>query len=273
MRTWRCQAEARHRGSQNGFPVTALLLTVFVASLVGSLHCIGMCGPFVAFYSGADGSGGARRLLSHAAYSGGRLLTYAAFGLAAGAVGAALDVAGSLAGFQRIAAIVAGATMILWGVFALLQIRGVRVFKHSSGGRRIAGMFRRGLSLVGGKPPIIRAGFIGLLSGFLPCGWLWAFVVTAAGTGSSLKGVAVMTAFWAGTVPALLAVGLGAQLVSAPLRRHVPAVTAILLVVLGLYAILGRPASVSAAIHKHENMQQSEVPSPEDAAESCCDAE
>ena len=250
--------------------MTTLLLTVFVASVVGSLHCIGMCGPFVAFYSGADGSGGARRLLSHAAYSGGRLLTYAAFGLAAGAVGAALDVAGSLAGFQRVAAIIAGVTMILWGVFALLQIRGVRIFKHGSGKGRIAGVLRRGFSLVSDKPPVVRAGVVGLLSGFLPCGWLWAFVVSAAGTGSSLKGAAVMTAFWAGTVPALLAVGLGAQLVSAPLRRHVPAVTALLLVGLGLYAILGRPASVSAAIHKHQNMQQSEVPNPEDAADACC---
>jgi sulfite exporter TauE/SafE len=110
------------------------------------------------------------------------------------------------------------------------------------------------------------------LSGFLPCGWLWAFVVTAAGTGSAMKGAAVMTAFWAGTVPALLAVGLGAQLVSAPLRRHAPAVTAVLLVCLGLYAILGRPASVDAAIHKHQEMQHTEVPSPEDAAESCCEA-
>ena len=250
-----------------------MLLAVFLASLVGSLHCIGMCGPFVAFYSGADGSGGVRRLLSHAAYSCGRLLTYAAFGLAAGAVGAALDVAGSLAGFQRVAAIIAGVTMILWGVFALLQIRGVRIFKHGSGNGRIAGVLRRGFSLVSDKPPVVRAGVVGLLSGFLPCGWLWAFVVTAAGTGNSLKGAAVMTAFWAGTVPALLAIGFGAQLVSAPLRRHVPAVTAILLVALGLYAILGRPASVDAAIHKHQNMQQSEVPSPEDAAETCCDAE
>ena len=251
----------------------ALLLTVFVASVVGSLHCVGMCGPFVAFYSGADCSGGARRLLSHAAYSGGRLLTYAAFGLAAGAVGAALDVAGSLAGFQRVAAIIAGVTMILWGVFALLQIRGVRIFKHGSGKGRIAGVLRRGFSLVSDKPPVVRAGVVGLLSGFLPCGWLWAFVVSAAGTGSSLKGAAVMTAFWAGTVPALLAVGLGAQLVSEPLRRHVPAVTALLLVGLGLYAILGRPASVDAAIHKHQNMQQSEVPNPEDAADTCCDNE
>jgi sulfite exporter TauE/SafE len=246
-----------------------LLLTVFGASLVGSLHCIGMCGPLVAFYSGADASAGFRRLLSHGAYSAGRLVTYAVFGLAAGSVGAALDVAGSLAGVQRIAAIIAGATMITWGILALLQIRGVRVFKQGSGDGRIARLLRRGFSLVSDRPPLIRASVVGLLSGFLPCGWLWAFVVTAAGTGSALKGSAVMAAFWAGTVPALLAVGLGTQLVSVPLRRHVPAVTAVLLVALGLFAILGRPSSVTAAIHKHQQMGQ-ETPAPEDAAETCC---
>jgi len=230
-----------------------LLFTVFLASLVGSLHCIGMCGPFVAFYSGSDGSTGARRLLSHSAYSGGRLMTYLLFGLTAGAVGAALDVAGSLAGMQRIAAIVAGATMILWGILALLQLRGVRIFRHASGDSRISRVLRRGFSLVAGKPPLVRAAVVGLLSGLLPCGWLWAFVVTAAGTGSAGRGALVMAAFWVGTVPALVAVGLGAQLLSAPLRRHVPAVTAVLLVGLGLLAILGRPASVTAAIQQHQH--------------------
>ncbi len=249
--------------------MTGLLLTVFAASVVGSLHCVGMCGPFVAFYSGADGSSGLRRLLSHASYSGGRLVTYVLFGLAAGTVGAALDVAGSLAGFQRAAAIVAGATMVLWGVLALLQIRGVRIFKHGSGNGRLARLFRRGFSLVSDKPPLVRASVVGLLSGFLPCGWLWAFVVTAAGTGGALAGAAVMAAFWAGTVPALLAVGFGTQLLSAPLRRHVPAVTAVLLVALGLFAILGRPASVAAAIRKHQGAHQ-EVPDPDRAGETCC---
>jgi sulfite exporter TauE/SafE len=249
--------------------MSPLLATVFAASVVGSLHCVGMCGPFVAFYSGSDGSAGTRRMLSHAAYSGGRLVTYMVFGLAAGAVGAALDVAGSLAGFQRVAAVLAGATMVLWGVLALLQIRGVRIFKHGSGNGRLARLFRRGFSLVSDKPPLVRASVVGLLSGFLPCGWLWAFVVTAAGTGSALAGAAVMTAFWAGTVPALLAVGFGTQLLSAPLRRHVPAVTAVLLVALGIFAILGRPASVAAAIRKHQGAHQ-EVPDPESAGETCC---
>lgn len=231
-----------------------------------------MCGPFVAFYSGTDGSSGIRRFTSHAAYSIGRLVTYVLFGLAAGTVGAALDVAGSLAGFQRVAAILAGVTMIVWGVLALLQLRGVKIFKHAGGDGRLARLFRRGFSLVSDKPPVVRASVVGLLSGFLPCGWLWAFVVTAAGTGSALGGAAVMTAFWAGTVPALLAVGFGTQLASAPLRRHIPAVTAVLLVALGVYAILGRPASVEAAIKRHQAMH-GETPRPEDAGTECCGAD
>jgi len=250
--------------------MVVLLATVFVASLLGSLHCVGMCGGFVAFYSGADGSSGGRRLISHAVYSGGRLIAYLVLGLAGGAIGAALDLAGSLAGFQRIAAIAAGSVMILWGLFALLRIGGVRIFRHRSGSS-IARWLGRGVSLVGDRPPVVRAAVVGLLSGALPCGWLWAFVVTAAGTGTAAGGAAVMAAFWAGTVPALLALGLGAQLLSIPLRRHIPAVTALILVALGLYAVIGRPSTVLAAVTVHEGAAGA-VPSPDDPP-PCCGGE
>jgi sulfite exporter TauE/SafE len=247
--------------------MTSLLFAVAVASFAGSLHCVGMCGPFVAFYAGADGSGGARRLLSHGVYSGGRLLAYATLGVAAGAIGAALDLAGSLAGVQRIAAVVAGAVMVAWGVVALLQARGARIFRHRTNGR-LSGWLGRGFSVVGQQPPAVRAAAVGVLSGVLPCGWLWAFLVTAAGTGSPIGGASVMAAFWLGTVPALVAVGLGAQLVSAPLRRHVPAVTAVLLVALGIFAIIGRPASVATGVAEREHGPRASIPSP-DSGHSC----
>lgn len=250
--------------------MTALLLTVLAASLLGSLHCVGMCGGFVAFYSGADGSRGARRLASHAAYSGGRLLAYLALGAAAGAVGAALDLAGSLAGVQRVAAVVAGSVMVLWGAGALLQLGGFRIFRHGSGST-LSSWLRRGITLVGDRPPVVRAATVGILSGVLPCGWLWAFVVVAAGTGSAAAGATVMAAFWAGTVPALLALGFGAQLISLPLRRHIPVVTAAILVALGLYAIVGRPSTVTAAVARHEAAAGT-VPSAE-APPACCDGE
>jgi hypothetical protein len=247
--------------------MTTLLATVLVASLVGSLHCVGMCGPFVAFYAVGDASRNARRLLSHASYSAGRLAAYAALGLAAGWIGAAVDLAGSLAGFQRVAAVAAGAMMIAWGVLALLRIRGVRVLPLRAGG---AAWLQRAFRVAADTPPVLRAGSIGLLSGLLPCGWLWAFLVAAAGTGSASGGAAVMAAFWLGTVPALVAVGLGAQLLAAPLRRHVPAVTAVLLVALGIVAIVSRPASVAAAVAAREQPSAAAIPGLGND-HACCD--
>jgi len=247
--------------------MTTLLATVLVASLAGSLHCVGMCGPFVAFYAGGDAARGARRFLTHATYSTGRLVAYAALGLAAGAIGAALDLAGSLAGFQRVAAVVAGAVMIAWGGLALLRLRGVRVLPIRAGS---AAWLQRAFRVVAERPPVLRAAAVGLLSGLLPCGWLWAFLVAAAGTGSAAGGAAVMVAFWLGTVPALLAVGLGAQLLAAPLRRHVPAVTAVLLVALGIFAIVSRPASVARAVAARERTAAGAVPAP-GGDHACCD--
>lgn len=226
--------------------MTALLLAVVAASLAGSLHCVGMCGAFVAFYSGGDAGSGPWRFAIHGVYSLGRLIAYAILGAAAGALGATLELAGNLAGIQRAAALVAGIVMIGWGLAALLRARGVRlVGLHAPAGA--AGALRRGLTRVAGAPPLVRAGTVGLLTGLLPCGWLWAFLVTAAGTASAASGAVVMTAFWLGTVPALVALGLGVQLVGLRVRRAVPSIAAVLLIVLGVLAIALRPAPATAA--------------------------
>ncbi|MCP4898680.1 MAG: sulfite exporter TauE/SafE family protein [bacterium] len=230
-----------------------ILLTVFVTSLLGSLHCAGMCGPFVVFYAGADSSSGWRRLPVHAVYSSGRFVAYILLGAIAGAVGAAIEVAGVLAGLQHVAAIVAGTTMIVWGIVALLRIRGLQLINHSKS-PRLQTWLLQGFAVVSKKPPLVRALGVGILSGVLPCGWLWMFLVAAAGTGSALNGILVMAAFWAGTVPILVATGLGVQLAAAPLRRAVPSLTAVLLVAMGIFAIFSRPASVTAALATHEAM-------------------
>jgi sulfite exporter TauE/SafE len=248
--------------------VIALLAAVLVASLAGSLHCAGMCGGLVVFATAGDDGRGARRLLGHAAYSGGRLVSYSALGAAAGGVGAALDLAGAMAGVHRGAALVAGATMIAWGVGSLLALRGVRVLPAACG----LPLVRRAFAAAAGRPAAARALLVGLLTGLMPCGWLWAFLVTAAGTGSPGAGAAVMGAFWLGTVPVLLAAGLGAQLLASPLRRRLPAVTAVVLVVLGLAAIAGRPTAVAASPARAAAAGGAhEVPSPGQAP--CCPEE
>lgn len=229
-----------------------LVVPVLAASLVGSLHCAGMCGGFVAFYSGGDDNAGRRRLSGHLAYNGGRLVTYVALGALAGSLGAAVDLAGSAAGVGRVAALVAGAVMMLWGLALLLSSGGVRIPRL----RLPALVERRTVRFVAslrGRPPVVRAGLIGLSSTLLPCGWLYAFAVTAAGTGSALGGATVMVAFWAGTVPVLFGLGLGLQSVTTRLRRHIPVVSALALITVGLFGVLGRVnvPSLAASSARH----------------------
>jgi hypothetical protein len=228
--------------------MSVLLATVLGASLLGSAHCAGMCGGFVGFYAGA--SAGPRRgpaLLAHLAYNGGRLAAYAALGAAAGALGAALDTTGGvLLGIQRIAAIVSGVLITLWGVRSLLEGLGARVPRLGApAGLRT--LTARGIRAVAAAPPHLRALVVGLATGLLPCGWLYVFLATAAGTGSAPGGAVVMAAFWLGTLPAMVSLGLGLQALAGPLRRHLPVACAIAMIVVGLLAIGGRIGSVDPA--------------------------
>jgi len=219
--------------------VAALVATVLAASLLGSLHCAGMCGGFVTFYAGADRSTGLARLRPHVAYNLGRLATYVALGAVSGAAGAALDRAGELAGISRAASIVAGFVMVVWGGLLLMQARGLRVPTSWVPAGLTAFVGRRVASLAD-RPPTVRAATLGLLSTLLPCGWLYAFAVLAAGTGTPFGGAVVLAAFWAGTLPVMATLGAGVQWLAGPLRRHLPVVTSAALIVVGLFTLVGR---------------------------------
>jgi sulfite exporter TauE/SafE len=233
--------------------VTALALTVLAASLVGSLHCAGMCGGFVAFYTGA---GGRRQGLGHAAYNIGRLAAYATLGALAGALGAALDLASAPAGIQRGAAVLAGALIALWGTRTLLETAGVRMARLEPPAA-LRGAVARGVAAVAARPPATRALVIGLLTGLLPCGWLYAFIVTAAGTGDALRGAGLMAVFWLGTLPVMAGLAVAVQALAGSLRRWVPAVCAVAMIVVGLLAVAGR----ARAPERHA-IQHSEAGAP-----------
>ncbi len=225
----------------------ALVGSVLATSLLGSPHCAGMCGGFVCFYAG-DLSG-ARRLWAHAAYNAGRLTSYLALGLIAGALGAGVDHLGALAGLGRAAAVVAGALMIAWGAVGLLRALGVGVPARAAPSW-LHGALAAIVRALRDGPPAARAATLGLVTTLLPCGFLYAFVAVAAGTGSAPAGALVMALFWAGTVPVMAGLGLLAQRGLGPLRRRVPALTASALVVLGLLTVVGKMSPRSAA-HDH----------------------
>ncbi|MEM7675323.1 MAG: sulfite exporter TauE/SafE family protein [Myxococcota bacterium] len=210
---------------------TSVLLSVLVASFFGSLHCVGMCGGFVAFYSGS----GTALYSTHIVYSLGRWVAYAALGAIAGTAGAAVDLAGSAAGLQQAAALVAGITIVLWGGVLLLRHR-VKIPTP----QWLEHILQRILPPLLKRPPHVRAGVLGVCSALLPCGWLYAFAATAAGTGSAAHGALLMTVFWIGTVPALLGTGLGMRTLSGWLGPKLPLVMPCLLVAIGLMTVAHR---------------------------------
>lgn len=217
----------------------ALAVPVLAAALLGSPHCAAMCGPFACLYAGQTEPGGAWR--AHSAYNFGRLGAYLLLGGLAGLAGAGLDRIGGAAGFPRVAAVMAGTLMVFWGGLTIAAAYGAQLPGASPpiGFRRLLG---RVVAHFQHRPPTARAFLLGLATTLLPCGWLYAFVAVAAGTGTVRGGLLVMAAFWLGTLPVMAGVGVAARHLLGPVRRRLPVATAAILIILGLLTMAGRLA-------------------------------
>lgn len=175
-------------------------ILLFSAGLLGSLHCMGMCGGLVMACSMKCGGGPSFSVF----YNAGRILSYTVLGFVMGLLGKALIAAGLFGKFQGLMPVIAGIFMILIGL-DLLGYVPKRLKKLTSG------LFPKAISdiLVGSQlnkrqpAPFI----LGALNGLIPCGLLYAIGVKAASTADPVHGMLTMMAFGAGTLPALLLVG------------------------------------------------------------------
>jgi len=237
--------------------MTALIITVFLASLLGSAHCVGMCGPFALIAGMSSPDDKRTSLWPTAAYNLGRLLTYIVVGIIFGGLGLAINHGTSLAGFQRGATFMAGMLMIVVGTIAMLRqfgwgirLPGLTVPLH----RALLKIFRTSARM----RPIHRATLIGMMTTLMPCGWLYAFAITAAGTGSPFAGAATMAVFWLGTLPLLAAFAAGVHRLSDSFRARVPLVMASLIVVVGLFTLFFRaPITVGQDSYVVDGIDQS----------------
>jgi sulfite exporter TauE/SafE len=226
-------------------------LAVLLASLVGSLHCAGMCGG-IATVVGASGGAdtGRRRRLAQVAYHLGRGLGYGALGLLAGSLGAGLDELGvATLGIHELAGIVMAAVLVALAVRRFLPAQPQLVVLV----RRRSMFARTGRWLAAWLPRrgIVGAGVVGLLTALLPCPWLWSFVVVAASTTDAIHGLAVMGAMWLGSIPALLAVGAIASGMGRIVGRHAPRITAVALALLAVVTVAHRIATVPREASTH----------------------
>lgn len=175
-------------------------LLLFSTGLLGTLHCVGMCGGLIAACGMKFGGGP----FFSAAYNAGRLLSYAVLGFVMGLLGKALIAAGLFGKFQGVMPIIAGTLMVLIGL-DLLDLIPKKLRAVTSG------PFPKALSdiLIGNQlkkrqpAPFI----LGAINGLIPCGLLYAVGVKAAATADPVHGILTMAAFGAGTLPALLLVG------------------------------------------------------------------
>lgn len=220
---------------------------VLSASLLGSMHCVGMCGPLAIWASGGGEKRERRQVWAASGmYHFGRLLTYAAAGALAGGIGSLVDFGGTALGVQLLAARIVGTLMILAGALQLWRIVAFQLnLTTPSTTKQLKPSLVTRL-LVRARPAIFRLplparGMLtGLLTAFLPCGWLYLFALVSAGTGNVWTGSLVMVAFWLGTVPALIALVASTQALAFRFKKIVPIGMALLLMLAGGYTLAGR---------------------------------
>jgi sulfite exporter TauE/SafE len=214
------------------FPA-GLSLSLFFAGLSGStVHCVGMCGPFVlgqvmadAAHVGPGGYGEWRRLAGAALapYHLGRLTTYTGLGAVAGAATALFASTAAFAWLSGVL-LIAGAALMLAQAFGLAL----------GAAAPQAGLIQRlAAPLTASDHPAARYA-LGVVLGFLPCGLIYGALGAAAGTGSMLQGALGMAAFSLGTLPALIAVGWGGVLLRRRWRGMARWIAAPLLVITAL---------------------------------------
>jgi sulfite exporter TauE/SafE len=210
--------------------------------LLGSAHCIGMCGPIAAALGTIDVP--LRPLVvRHLAYNLGRVFTYAFMGAMAGAAGLWLSQYRlPMIAAQQLFAVVAGVIMLAVGLSVLGLIRLPRtwavpeifapLYRGLLNARSVGGFFLAGLA-----------------NGFLPCGLVYSFVALAAAGGSVAAGWLLMAAFGLGTLPAMLAVGCGSRLLTHAARLRVYRVAAVLIVLLGGVTVARAFTAPAGACH------------------------
>lgn len=168
-------------------------LAAFLAGLVTSLHCVGMCGPLAC--AACTASSGKASNLAGAVYHGTRLTSYLVVGLVAGVLG------------ERVSeALLGGATRGMTWVFVLFFLAVVAGFDKRLK-LPVAGRIFQKISLKSGAAgPMGKAAVLGIFTPLLPCAPLYLVVAAAALSGSAWSGASLMLAFGFGTVPLLFLV-------------------------------------------------------------------
>jgi hypothetical protein len=212
------------------------LIGMFMLGLLGTGHCIGMCGPLIFAFPGRSG-----RFLPHVWYHLGRVTTYVGVGAALGGVGALIA---ALTGMDSKSDVASLQAWLRWFAAVLLAVLGlIRLgwlqeprWLDRLNPERIPG-FSRAMSGASGSGGQTAFFLLGLLLGFLPCGLSYGAFAQALSTGSAGTGTLLVLAFAAGTVPGLLLLGTGVSAIVRRYRRPSDIIAGVLMLVMAAMLI------------------------------------
>lgn len=238
------------------------LLAALTAGLLGSGHCLGMCGG-IAGALGASANSAAASPVAAAGYTLvfnlGRVLGYTLIGAAAGWLGGGLISMGELPAWSAVARGLTGLLMVMIGLQIAFRWSLLR-FVEQSGAifwARLAPVARR---LLPARTPA-HAMLLGVLWGWLPCGLVYSVLLMALLAGDAARSAALMAVFGLGTLPAMTLTGLaGARLKLSLQRPGLRFVAGLLLVGLGLWTGLGPMRHLAGGQeHHHHAAVQPEI--------------
>lgn len=169
-----------------------MLLSALIFGLLGSFHCIGMCGP-IAFLLPLDRKNNSRKFIQIVLYHSGRIFSYAIIGFAFGLVGKSL----SLFGLQQQLSIFTGLIMLL----LVLVPDSKKTLNFTNAGFKLISKLKNSLGKELKKKRPDTFFTVGFLNGFLPCGLVYMAVFGAIAGGSAIEGSLYMILFGMGTVP------------------------------------------------------------------------
>lgn len=209
--------------------MNTLLIAGFSLGILGSLHCVGMCGPLFISMPFNNLTGGVRLSTGIIFYHTGRISTYTVIGLLFGAAGRSF----SFFGWQQILSVLAGVTILLVYYSHFLFSKSMIIKLGAL--LQPYKFFSRWMYRANGISSFLIAGMI---NGLLPCGLVYGAAVTAVASGSLLYGSLVMAFFGLGTVPLLTAAVLSGRALNVSVRARIKKLTPIFVSVLAVLLII-----------------------------------
>jgi len=206
------------------------IFTPLAIGLIGSFHCIGMCGPIVVALPLKK-----HTLISKISgavlYNSGRVITYSILGFLFGFLGRGIH----LAGFQQWTSILLGIAMIAWILYPFFFRDKITIGSLFTGfSARLITRLRKLFT----DRSYWSLFMIGILNGLLPCGLVYVAIAGAISSGTVLIGILFMMLFGIGTIPLLLVATLAGDAIGQRVRNKMQKVVPYFIFLLGVLFIL-----------------------------------